>query len=133
MIIKNLKRYIKYLFIYDKYYIVYIIMNDYIVYLLKNTENKYTYLGITNNSERRIRQHNNIIKGGAKYTHAKKGDGEWIYHLKINNLTKSEALSMERTAKNLRKKAKGKTPLDRRLDVLLPLVDKYEDANVIYH
>ena len=107
-------------------------MNDYIVYLLKNTENKYTYLGITNNSERRIRQHNNIIKGGAKYTHAKKGDGEWIYHLKINNLTKSEALSMERTAKNLRKKAKGKTPLDKRLDVLLPLVDKYQDANVIY-
>ena len=65
------------------------------------------YLGITNNSDRRIRQHNNIIKGGAKYTHAKKGDGEWVYHLKITNLTKSEALSMERTAKNLRKKAKS--------------------------
>ena len=63
-------------------------MNNYILYLLKNTSNKYTYLGITNNSERRIRQHNNIIKGGAKYTHAKKGDGEWVYHLKITNLTK---------------------------------------------
>ena len=108
-------------------------MKDYTVYLLKNTSNEYTYLGITNNSDRRIRQHNNIIKGGAKYTHAKKGDGEWIYHLKITNLTKSEALSIERTAKNLRKKAKGKTPLEKRLDILLPLVDKYEDANVIYY
>ena len=28
-------------------------MNDYIVYLLKNTSNKYTYLGITNNSEKK--------------------------------------------------------------------------------
>ena len=40
---------------------------------------------------------------------------------------------MERTAKNLRKKAKGKTPLEKRLDVLLPLADKYQDANVIYN
>ena len=36
-------------------------MNNYCVYLLVNTSNKYTYLGITNNSDRRIRQHNGII------------------------------------------------------------------------
>ena len=37
--------------------------NKYIVYLLTNTNNNYTYLGITNNSIRRLRQHNGEIKG----------------------------------------------------------------------
>ena len=57
----------------------------YIVYLLINTSNinNYTYLGITNNSIRRLRQHNGEIKGGAKYTHSFKGDGIWKYYLKI--------------------------------------------------
>jgi putative endonuclease len=100
-------------------------MNNFCVYLLKNTTNKYTYLGITNNSQKRIRQHNGIIKGGAKYTHAFKGNGEWIYHLKIEGLTKSQSLSIERTCKNLRKKAKGKTPLDKRLFV----IEKYAKEN----
>ena len=107
-------------------------MNNYIVYLLKNTHTKYTYLGITNNSARRIRQHNGEIKGGAKYTRAMKQDGTWIYHLKISNLTKSESLSMERTAKNLRNKSKGKTPLEKRLDVLLPLMSKYPHCELKY-
>ena len=60
-------------------------MNNYIVYLLKNSCNNFTYLGITNNSNRRIRQHNGIIKGGAKYTRMKKNNGEWKYYLKHLN------------------------------------------------
>jgi len=107
-------------------------MNNYILYLLTNTHSKYTYLGITNNSIRRLRQHNCEIKGGAKYTRAMKGDGIWEYHLKISNLTKSESLSMERTAKNLRRRAKGKTPLDKRLDVLLPLMSKFSHCEINY-
>jgi len=106
--------------------------NDFIVYLLKNTHSQYTYLGITNNSVRRIRQHNGIIKGGAKYTRMKKQNGTWIYHLKISNLTKRESLSMERTAKNLRHKAKGKTSLEKRLNVLLPLTEKYPHCKINY-
>ena len=39
---------------------------------------------------------------------------------------------MERTAKNLRRRARGNTPLDKRLDVLLPLVSKFEKAEVEY-
>ena len=58
---------------------------SYIVYLLKNTSNNRTYLGITNNSKRRLRQHNGELKGGARYTKSFKGCGEWQYHLKINN------------------------------------------------
>ena len=107
-------------------------MNNYIVYLLINTHTKYTYLGITNNSARRIRQHNCEIKGGAKYTRAMKGDGVWKYHLKISNLTKRESLSMERSAKNLRKKARGKTPLEKRLFALLPLMSKFPHCEITY-
>jgi len=105
---------------------------DWLVYLLKNTYNKYTYLGVTNNSKRRIRQHNGEIKGGAKYTKMHKGKGEWIYHLKGTNLTKRESLSIERTAKNKRRRAKGKTPLDKRLYVIVPLLEKNDHCEVEY-
>ena len=42
------------------------LINMYSVYILKS-ENK-SYVGMTNNFFRRIRQHNKEIKGGAKYT-----------------------------------------------------------------
>ena len=51
------------------------IEDEYIIYLILNNKNALTYVGITNNPERRIRQHNGEIKGGAKYTSLKKGNG----------------------------------------------------------
>ena len=102
-------------------------MNNYQLYLLINTKNQYTYLGITNNSTRRLRQHNGTLKGGAKYTRMKKGDGVWEYYMKIDGLTKSQALSMERTTKNYRKFAKGSTPLDKRLDAIEKMKLKNKD------
>ena len=38
----------------------------YLVYLLKS--DKYSYVGMTNDFSRRLRQHNKEIKGGARYT-----------------------------------------------------------------
>jgi len=38
------------------------------VYLLASTTSRRTYVGYTCNLERRLRQHNGEIKGGAKYT-----------------------------------------------------------------
>ena len=106
---------------------------DYIVYLLENTSNNRTYLGITNNSIRRLREHNRELNGGAKYTTSFKSDGIWKYHIKIDNLTKCDALSIERRAKNKRKGAKGETPIKKRLNVLLPILESYPESNITYY
>ena len=61
---------------------------DYTVYVLKNTKSSRTYIGVTNKPYTRLKQHNGLIKGGAKYTRAFKGEGEWIYQMRVTNLTK---------------------------------------------
>jgi len=97
---------------------------DYNLYLLKHTKHNKTYLGITNNTKRRLRQHNCEIKGGAKYTSSFLQDGNWIYHMIVPNLTKKQALSYERIIKNKRHKSKGKTPLDRRMYLINNLINE---------
>tara|TARA_X000000950_G_C13912144_1_gene659382 strand:- start:2826 stop:3143 length:318 start_codon:yes stop_codon:yes gene_type:complete len=89
-------------------------MNNWSLYLLENSDNKKTYLGVSNNVENRIKKHNGLLSGGAKYTASNKGNGEWILKTLVPNLTKSEALSFERIIKNKRRQGKGKSPLDRR-------------------
>ena len=49
--------------------------NKWVCYLLKSQNTNRTYIGATNNFYKRIRQHNGIIKGGAKYT---KSNRPWI-------------------------------------------------------
>ena len=41
---------------------------DYLCYILQSSDKKRTYVGITNHMDRRIRQHNGEITGGAKST-----------------------------------------------------------------
>ena len=106
-------------------------MSDYHLYVLENTVHNRTYVGITNNLERRIRQHNGIIKGGAKYTHNFKGDGEWQYYMYISNLTKSQSLSLERSIKNTKCNIKGK-PIDKRIACLHKYLYKFPDS-IINH
>lgn len=97
------------------------------LYLLENTESKRTYLGVTVNIKRRVRQHNGEIKGGARATTNFKGNGDWILKAIVNNLNKSQALSYERTIKNLRRRGKGKTPLERRLYLINQVIpDEFE-------
>ena len=98
---------------------------DYIIYLLTNSENNCTYVGITNNPERRLRQHNGEIKGGAKYTLMKRGNGKWDFYGFILGLEKCEALSIEKKIHIHSKKYKGNSPLEKRLNCINNLLKNY--------
>ena len=66
-------------------------------YILRNRHPKYahlTYNGSTNNPKRRLRQHNEEISGGARYTHGRGGGWE-IYCLLSGFPDHRNALSCE--------------------------------------
>jgi predicted GIY-YIG superfamily endonuclease len=95
----------------------------YHLYYLKSTLDDKIYIGITNNPNRRIRQHNGELVGGAKYTKLKKGEGEWKYFGWIqakeeNILEKRLALSLEKKIQIHSRKTKGKTPIERRINTI---------------
>ncbi len=102
---------------------------NYIVYILINTNNNCTYVGITNNPIRRLRQHNGELKGGARYTTMKKELGKWIMHSYIPNLNKNIALSIEKKIHIHSKKYKG-TPIEKRINYINDLLQKYEDIKL---
>jgi len=99
---------------------------DYIVYLLIHSNSNKTYIGITNNPERRIRMHNAEIKGGARYTTMNLKGGRWDYYGFILNLSKSMALSIEKRIHIHSRKSSGKTPLEKRINYINGLLDKDE-------
>ena len=100
----------------------------YLVYILKS-ENK-SYVGMTNNFFKRIRQHNKEIKGGAVATSKKVNDGEiWTYYCYVENFPSyNEALKFEWRwkfiSRQVQKKYPKLTPREKRmlaLDELLKL------------
>jgi predicted GIY-YIG superfamily endonuclease len=103
---------------------------NYIIYLLFNPLNNNTYIGITNNPWRRLRQHNGEISGGAKYTKAFKGDGEWLFYGWIkstaNILEKRRALSLEKKIQIRSRKLKG-DPIERRLTAINNILLENQD------
>jgi predicted GIY-YIG superfamily endonuclease len=105
---------------------------DYIVYLLLNSDNNCTYVGITNNINRRIRQHNCELVGGAKYTTSRKGGGDWYVYGFIDNLDKHSALSIEKKIHLRSSKTKGKTPLERRINCINKLLEEYPHLSFKY-
>jgi predicted GIY-YIG superfamily endonuclease len=80
-------------------------------YILRNTKPQYihlTYNGSTNNPKRRLRQHNEEIVGGARYTHGRGGSWE-IYALLTGFVDHKNALSCEWRIKHTNGKP-GKRP-----------------------
>jgi predicted GIY-YIG superfamily endonuclease len=103
--------------------------SNYVVYVLVNTIHNKTYIGITNNTIRRLRQHNGELVGGAKYTTSNKGDGLWKFYGFINNLGKNLALSLEKKIKIRSKKMSGK-PIEKRVKAVNKILEEY---NLIYN
>ena len=95
-------------------YKCYIIFND-----------NYSYVGITNNLNKRIRQHNQIIKGGAKYTTLINSmmKTNWNYACYVDGFkNKIDALRFEWALKHV--KPKNKTGIINRMDKLITLLNK---------
>lgn len=90
----------------------------------------YTYNGYTNNLEKRLRQHNGYLKGGAKSTHNK---GPWRYYCIITGFEDNiEALQMEwklRTVKGRRRPSKYNKPIGRIKGLNLILQNEYFTSN----
>ncbi len=76
--------------------------NTWIVYLLRCADDS-LYCGITNNLEKRIKQHNGELVGGAKYTRAN-GPCELVYQEKSKD--RSDASKREYEIKSMTRENK---------------------------
>lgn len=87
------------------------------VYVLESTMGR-TYVGATINLDRRLRQHNSEISGGAKATRGQ----TWTRIAYVSGFpTWSECLKFEWRLKKLSRSEKG-TPLERRINGLHKLL-----------
>ena len=94
------------------------------VYLLQC--DNYTYIGATVNLDRRLRQHNKEIKGGAKLTGSKVSNGStWKRLAYVEGFpTWNSALQFEWKWKNISKKySNDLVPLEKRIVGLINLLE----------
>jgi len=109
------------------------------VYFIQST-NGSTYIGATVNLERRIRQHNKEIKGGATATSNKVLNGEvWSYVCYVENFPNyNEALKFEwrwkQISRILQKNNPKQKPREKRLEALKMLLelDKPTSKAILY-
>lgn len=81
-----------------------------------------TYVGASTNVERRLRQHNREIQGGARATGRSEG---WrrVCHI-LGFPEERSALQFEWAWKHISRKAEGATPLERRCKALIRLLNQ---------
>jgi structure-specific endonuclease subunit SLX1 len=99
-------------------------MNNYYVYLLESS-NGLTYVGATIDLNRRLRQHNGIIKGGAKRTTGIVNRGEsWKRYCYVSGFPDwKSALQFEWRWKQISRKIKSKnSPIEKRIQALNQLL-----------
>lgn len=93
-----------------------IVMSEICCYLLHSEQTHRTYVGITADITRRIRQHNGLVAGGAKYTRMGR---PWHVHATVHGFpNRRAALQFEWAWKHGTRSASGRTPLHRRLVAL---------------
>jgi len=107
-----------------------------VVYLLESTDN-YTYVGATIDLDRRLRQHNKEIKGGAHATSMKVINGEyWNIVCYVSGFPDwKSALQFEWRWKQLSRKLSLKSkPVERRMEALNKLLklDKPTTKALLY-
>ena len=97
------------------------------VYFIQST-NGSTYIGATVNLDKRIRQHNKEIKGGATATSLKVNAGEvWSYVCYVENFPSwNEALKFEwrwkQISRQIQKSKPDQKSIERRLEALKTLL-----------
>ena len=99
--------------------------SEFFIYLLVSDSGA-TYIGATVNLDRRLRQHNKEITGGAHATGSKVNKGEsWVRACHVKNFPDwSSALQFEWRWKQLsRKLSRDLVPLERRLMALKKLLE----------
>ncbi len=120
------------------------------VYFIQST-NGSTYIGATVNLDKRIRQHNKEIKGGASATSIKVLQGEvWSYVCYVENFpTWNEALKFEwrwkQLSRQIQKTKPTLKPIEKRLEALnilitldkstskaIPFIEWEKSPNIIY-
>jgi predicted GIY-YIG superfamily endonuclease len=85
-----------------------------------------SYVGFSTNVDRRLRQHNGELQGGAKATRG----GTWTRVCTVAGFpTQQSALQFEWKWKHLTKKAKGVSAVDRRLHALEQLVNSEQSTS----
>jgi len=97
------------------------------VYFIKSTLGS-TYIGATVDLNRRLRQHNKLITGGARATSLKVAKGEeWSYYCYVENFpTYNEALKFEwrwkYISRQIQKECPSLNPTEKRLEALKRLL-----------
>ena len=96
-----------------------------VVYLLRTNDGRRTYVGATKLAklDRRLRQHNGELAGGARAT--RPFQGEWLRVCHVQGFDDwPGALQFEWSWKNLSRRATGKSPVERRKNALEQLLAK---------
>jgi predicted GIY-YIG superfamily endonuclease len=100
---------------------------SFFVYFIQST-NGSTYIGATVDLDKRIRQHNKEIKGGATATSIKVQRGEaWSYVCYVENFPEwNEALKFEwrwkQISRQIQKSKPSQKPIERRMEALTALL-----------
>jgi len=99
-------------------------MTNWYCYLLQSECRKKTYVGATINPDRRLRQHNGELVGGARATHGR----QWKRVALVGGfLDERSALRFEWRWKYLSRQAPGDTNIERRFHALSLLLSDFPD------